>query len=99
VIDWKPIATAPMRRPVRVKTLEGRVFTASRDFEAEGEPGESVAWRAVDADFAPPCWSDGVCWASNAECLPSDPPMYWAEIEEVAKLRSCAPQVEKANGR
>jgi hypothetical protein len=33
-------------------------------------------WQAVNDDY-PKCWSEGSCWASNADCYTSDQPTAW----------------------
>jgi len=76
-MEWKPIESAPLDRPVTIKTRKGRVFKAAFDAEVEGENGSVFAWAEAKEDTAPACWSDGICWAVNADLQPSDPPVAW----------------------
>lgn len=78
--EWKPISTAPMDGTrVRLRTMGGfelvGFFTGG--FVNSGEQ-DCGCWQAAEEGKHPKCWTDGVCWASNDECLPSDPPTEWA---------------------
>ena len=78
--DWQPQRTALRAIEVTVRTQGGKTFRASWDWVDNADPhnpGDVVEWAAVNEKDAPDCWSDGICWASNAECLPSDPVVEW----------------------
>jgi len=76
---WKPIETAPSDTPVIVITAEGRIFKAIyKPGVAENEQGSCGAWCTVEeTDPHPACWTDGMCWASNEDGVPSDAPAGW----------------------
>jgi hypothetical protein len=65
---------APIDRSIMLHMPDGMSFLASyRDV------GCDSAWCADDADDAPECWSDGVCWGLNAAGFPSTQPVGWSE--------------------
>jgi len=76
---WEPIETAPSDTPVIVITAEGRIFKAIyKPGVAENEQGSCGAWCTVEeTDPHPACWTDGMCWASNEDGVPSDAPAGW----------------------
>lgn len=39
------------------------------------------AWVFVEDQEPPPCWTDGVCWESNEDGMPSIKPIAWSRIE------------------
>lgn len=80
---WRPIDDeARNGEPWLIQTARERIFKAkwARDICVD-EDGENVdAWAATAEDFHPPCWTDGVCWASNEDGVPSDPPVMYAPL-------------------
>jgi hypothetical protein len=79
--EWRAIDDeARNGEPWLIQTARGRIFVAKMTFGvAVNEGGEDcAAWGAVDDDFYPPDWSDGLCWEFNADGEPSDPPVMYA---------------------
>ncbi len=75
---WLPIKTAPYGTPVVVLTERGQIFKAQRDCI-----DDCPTWRTCEEwDVCPPCWSDGVCWGSNEDDEPSDPPEFWMPLPQ-----------------
>lgn len=83
MMEWQPIETAPkdMTR-IRLKTP-----SRSNGFEASWQPGfvdeageDCACWVAFDEGEEPPCWTDGVCWASNEDDEPSELPTHWMPL-------------------
>jgi hypothetical protein len=75
--EWQPMETAPRTRPIVVETAAGRVFKAK--WVVIGD--DATGWGTVEEDDPrPTCWTDGFCWASNADEEPSDPPVRWHEL-------------------
>ena len=79
VSAWQPIETAPKDGTVvRLKTKDGRMLRASFQWGLENGLGDECgAWFAEDEYEQPPSWTDGICWASNEDEVPSDPPTNW----------------------
>lgn len=82
--EWQPIETAPRDgTAILVKTVG--------DHYLEAYWGDSLmnkaehfcsGWFANKEDNHPACWTDGVCWESNADEEPSDPPILWTPLPE-----------------
>ncbi|CAM5194471.1 hypothetical protein BTHI11S_00354 [Bosea thiooxidans] len=78
--DWAQIRSAPKDgRDIEVLTSGG--FEMKARWESRGfinEAGEDCgAWVASEEGKHPPCWSEGACWESNEDEMPSDPPIMW----------------------
>ena len=75
----QPIANAPTDgTEITIRTEGGHELRAK--FETgfvDGDGKECGCWVAVNEDEAPPCWTDAVCWESNADFVQSDPPVEW----------------------
>ena len=74
---WKPQKTAPRATEVTIRTKAGKEFRASWDWADDGDEGECIEWAALDESDAPDCWTDGICWAFNADGEQSDPVVEW----------------------
>ena len=70
-----------LETPVIVTMDDGTEFRAMRIWVEDGEGG-CPAWATCDEyePNAPPCWDDGICWASNADGQPSRAPVAWRPI-------------------
>lgn len=77
-IYWNPVDTAPYGTPVQVK-VGHMVFLARLEREAsENSKGDACdQWQAVYDGEHPPCWSEGACWAINADGDASLQPTGW----------------------
>ena len=72
----------PMETPVILVMPNGAWFIGRRIY-VEDDDGSSWAW-ATDIEGesnAPPCWTDGVCWAVNEDGKPSEQPRFWRHKE------------------
>lgn len=85
---WRDIASAPTDRSVIVRTKGGLIFRAAFDGEVEGPDGPCWAWQA-DEDLHPRCWTDAICWSSNEDDEPSDPPAYWMPLPAPERCAVC----------
>ena len=82
--QWQPIETAPKEGTViKVQTAGGLIFRASWQGGLVNESeNECFGWLAEDEAGQPDCWSDGVCWAENADGKKSDQPTHWEPLHE-----------------
>jgi hypothetical protein len=75
-MEWKPIETAPKDgTAVRLKTTKGHKVNARWVLD-----GDYEGWWATDEGKHPKCWSDGGCWQSNADEVPSAMPIGWRPL-------------------
>lgn len=82
----QPMASAPLDRTIILITSCGYVVKAKweRTGFTTAELQDSGAWVAAEESQHPPCWSDGACWASNANECESDQPIGWLPMPEIA---------------
>lgn len=68
----------PMDTDVILTMPDGREFLGRRIFVEDGERG-CWAWATTNEyePKAPRCWTDGVCWGSNDDGVPSRQPRHW----------------------
>lgn len=79
--DWRDISTAPLDGTmIAILTQGGQLVKASYGYEYESNEGPVGGWAALDYEPHPSCWTDGVCWASNADGEPSDQPALWRPL-------------------
>jgi hypothetical protein len=69
----KPRSPEQHRRFWKIMQL---AFLGCRIWVEDGERG-GWAWTAINDWEAPKCWTDGVCWASNEDGVPSKQPRHW----------------------
>jgi hypothetical protein len=83
---WSTMDSAPDLTFVIVRTKTGYVFKAKYEHNIASGPDEGSCdgWVVGDGDLHPPCWTDGVCWASNEDEEPSDPPVGWMPLPAAA---------------
>jgi hypothetical protein len=81
VSAWRPIKSAPLTGKMVMVKAGRREFAAFWNAGAyENESGSCGGWAARDEDAAPPCWSDGVCWAVNEHGVRSAQPREWKPL-------------------
>ena len=70
-----------LEHPVTVTLSDGREFRAIRVIVFDGER-DCETWATADEyePLCPPCWTDGTCWASNDDNLPSMPVVAWRPV-------------------
>ena len=82
-MDWQPIETAPKDgTPIQAEIPgEGSDFVIAwvhgyydADFKICG------CWAVVEDQEPPSCWTDGVCWESNEDEVPSKKPTRWKRL-------------------
>lgn len=78
---WQPIETAPHDQEVRVRVSE-MTFMAKLVSDAGMNEDETVCdqWQATREGEYPPCWSEGACYASNADGCASLQPTGWVAV-------------------
>ena len=78
--EWQEIETAPRDgTPIQAEIPgHGRDNIIAWQVDAfEGENGSCGGWAVVSDQEPPDCWTDGVCWASNEDEVPSVQPTRW----------------------
>jgi len=81
---WRPISEAPYNQEVFVKTEGGAFFRATLHPDASINEDEEDCDQWVATGVYPDCWTDGACWASNAEEVSSDQPIGWQPLEQLS---------------
>ena len=79
-MGWRNIDEigVPVDDVVTVRTQGGKIFQAAwRWGLVDDEDREAGGWHEEVEGDAPACWSDGICWTSNADGNPSDPVVEW----------------------
>ncbi len=86
---WQPIDSAPNGVSVQVKCEGFKPFLATlvRDASIDENERPCDQWQA-DTDTFPGCWSDGACWASNADGVMSKQPQKWRQPPEQGQSTS-----------
>ena len=76
---WQDISSAPRDgKTIRVQTAGGLEFIAFWLGGLLDEQGQECGWWCVeDEDEQPESWTDGICWAKNADGKKSDQPIKW----------------------
>lgn len=77
---WMDIDTAPFEQPVMVRT-DSHVFPAilRKNVSMDDQERRCHQWQAT-SDKHPADWSDGCCWASNADEIASTQPNQWRHL-------------------
>lgn len=82
--QWNPVGTDPADYWVEVRTEPDAEFTYTakwlRQRRWTDEDGQEQTGQWVAKDLAPPCWTDGLCWAVNEAGEPSGQPVEWREL-------------------
>ncbi len=81
--EFQPIETAPRDGTEIQARIPGHgddnVIAWFAD-AVEDEDGPCGTWAFTRDQEPPDCWTDGWCWASNADSLPSIPPTHWKPL-------------------
>ena len=80
--EWLPISDAPYNQEVFVKTEGNACFRATLHPDASMNEDEESCDQWVATGIHPDCWTDGACWESNAEEVPSDQPIGWQPCKD-----------------
>ena len=83
ISEWKPIATAPTDGSAIQARIPGHgddnvIAWLEQYVDANGE--DVGGWNFVTEQEPPECWTDGICWASNEDGVPSIQPTHWKEL-------------------
>lgn len=82
-MGWQNMDTAPRDgTPIQAEIEgEGTDFVIMWQGGFVGENGEDCAtWVIADEQEPPACWTDGVCWDSNENEVPSARPIRWKHL-------------------
>ncbi len=91
---WLPVKSAPYDQDVIVRAGSMTFRAALRRDASMNEAGDSCdQWQATIEGEHPPCWSDGCCWESNQDGIPSLQPIEWRPLEAEANPFSFSPAV------
>ena len=87
--DWQPMDTAPRDGTWIQAKIPGygadNVIAFCSGFTDAGN--ESVCcWCFMTEQEPPDDWTDGVCWASNADGVPSTLPIWWKLLPASSKV-------------
>jgi hypothetical protein len=76
--EWMPIETAnKYASSIRLRLASGIELDGFWHDQLIDDHGRDCgAWAAVGEEY-PASWTDGICWTSNEDCVPSDPPTHW----------------------
>lgn len=78
---FNEMASAPTNETILLKTWNGKTFPAKwTGGFLDNEEQDCCCWVATEEGNHPKNWDDGVCWGSNSDCLPSEPPIGWKPL-------------------
>lgn len=49
--------------------------------------GDCGGWMCMGEQEPPDCWTDGVCWAENADGMPSVQPTHWKPLTRLCHFQ------------
>lgn len=82
-MEWQPIDTAPRDGTAIQAKIPGYgddyIIAWMGGFIDEDED-DCYCWVIVEDQEPPDCWTDGVCWASNADEIASVKPTHWKPL-------------------
>ena len=81
--DWQPIETAPRDGTEIQVAIPGHGadnIVAWLDGLECDEGTDCGGWCFVSDQEPPDCWTDGICWASNEDGVPSVQPTHWRPL-------------------
>ncbi len=82
-MDWRTMDWAPKDgTPIRVRTSRRQFDVSWQTGLVDDHDQECGAWHAEKVGDHPPCWTDGICWASNEDGRPSEQPQAWQPLPE-----------------
>lgn len=82
--DWQPIETAPQDGTAIQVEIPGHgsdFIVAWLEGFTDSDDNPCGCWALVEDQEPPDCWTDGVCWAVNADGLPSAQPTRWKPLQ------------------
>ena len=83
MMEWQPIETAPRDgTPIQVKIPgHGSDNVVAWFDDLMDSDGQSCGgWHWMEDNEPPDCWTDGICWASNADDVASVQPTHWMPL-------------------
>ena len=96
-MDWQPIETAPRDGTAFQARIPGHgednlIAWTNGLLDDEGE--DCGGWYFADYQEPPDCWTDGVCWTSNADGVASVEPTHWKPIPTPTDVTASAERRE-----
>ena len=85
-MDWQPIETAPLDGTAIQARIPGHgedniiAWQVDAFMDNAGDP--CGGWAFVTDQEPPECWTDGICWATNEDGVPSVQPTHWKVAPE-----------------
>jgi hypothetical protein len=84
-MTWQSMSTAPRDGTAIQVEIPGNgsdLIIAWFDDFIDGKGNPCGGWAFVEDQEPPACWTDGVCWESNADDQPSIQPARWKALGE-----------------
>jgi hypothetical protein len=81
--EWRDMDAAPKDGTRVLLLLESGGIIAGEWVENAGVTSDETLcgmWGAADEEIWPTSWTDGLCWASNADEVSSDQPVAWSPL-------------------
>jgi|GEM_PF-2322679 len=103
--DWRSMDTAPKDGAAFQCEIpgEGSDFVVQWIHGLEGKDGPCGGWSIASEQEPPACWTDGICWETNEDGLPSKQPMRWKPpapaLDRNAVIEACAKVAEFSTAR
>jgi hypothetical protein len=100
--EWRSMDTAPKDGTVFQCEIpgEGSDFVVQWHDGLEGKDGPCGGWAIASDQEPPACWTDGICWETNEDGVPSKQPTRWKPqppaLDRDGIIEACAAKIDCA---